>query len=98
MPFDITSALGGAATTAANAMIGGTIGQVFGLQNDQRQLNMNQQLLNQQVAANRSMNDYSQQLQKDMWDYTNYENQVQHLENAGLNPALLYGRGGGCIS
>ena len=30
-----------------------------------------------------------------MWDYTNYENQVKHLEAAGLNPALLYGQGGG---
>ena len=30
-----------------------------------------------------------------MWDYTNYENQVKRLEAAGLNPALLYGQGGG---
>ena len=30
-----------------------------------------------------------------MWDYTNYENQVKHLGAAGLNPALLYGQGGG---
>ena len=29
-----------------------------------------------------------------MWDYTNYENQVKHLEAAGLNPALLYRQGG----
>ena len=32
---------------------------------------------------------------KEMWDYTNYENQVKHLKEAGLNPALLYGQGGG---
>ena len=30
-----------------------------------------------------------------MWDYTNYEAQVRHLKAAGLNPALLYGQGGG---
>lgn len=36
-----------------------------------------------------------QQHNKDLWDYTNYENQRQHLENAGLNAALLYGQGGG---
>ena len=32
---------------------------------------------------------------QEMWDYTNYENQVKRLEAAGLNPALLYGQGGG---
>lgn len=36
-----------------------------------------------------------QQFNKEMWDYTNYENQKKHLEAAGLNPALLYGMGGG---
>ena len=38
---------------------------------------------------------YSTELGKEMWDYTNYENQVKHLKEAGLNPALLYGQGGG---
>lgn len=36
-----------------------------------------------------------QQFNKEMWDYTNYENQKRHLEAAGLNPALLYGMSGG---
>lgn len=36
-----------------------------------------------------------QQFNKEMWDYTNYENQKKHLETAGLNPALLYGMNGG---
>ena len=36
-----------------------------------------------------------QQFNKDLWDYTNYENQKQHIKNAGLNPALIYGMGGG---
>ena len=30
-----------------------------------------------------------------MWDYTNYENTVKHLQNAGLSIGLLYGTGGG---
>lgn len=81
--------------TAGTSLFGGQIGQIFGIQNDKRQLAMNQQLLNQQIAANEQMSNYSQGLQKDMWDYTNYENQVKHLEAAGLNPALLYGKGGG---
>ena len=29
-----------------------------------------------------------------MWDYTNYENQRKHMENAGLSVGLMYGNGG----
>ena len=42
----------------------------------------------QQAAAQ------SQQYSKDYWDYTNAENQVQHLKNAGLNIGLMYGQSG----
>lgn len=51
--------------------------------------------MNHQAELNRQQAEYSQELQKGMWDYTNYENQKKHLENAGLNPALLYGMSGG---
>jgi hypothetical protein len=44
---------------------------------------------NEQMAKN------NQQRNKDLWDYTNYENQKQHIKNAGLNPALMYGMGSG---
>lgn len=30
-----------------------------------------------------------------MWDYTNYENQRKHMEDAGLSVGLMYGNGGG---
>ena len=43
----------------------------------------------QQQAAQQS-----QQYAKDYWDYTNAENQVQHLKNAGLNIGLMYGQSG----
>ena len=42
----------------------------------------------QQAAAQ------SQQYAKDYWDYTNAENQVRHLKNAGLNIGLMYGQSG----
>ena len=42
----------------------------------------------QQAAAQ------SQQYAKDYWDYTNAENQVNHLRNAGLNIGLMYGQSG----
>ncbi len=44
---------------------------------------------NEQMAKNNQLRN------KDLWDYTNYENQKQHIKNAGLNPALIYGMGGG---
>ncbi len=44
---------------------------------------------NEQMAKN------NQQRNKDLWDYTNYENQKKHMKTAGLNPALMYGMGGG---
>lgn len=47
-----------------------------------------------QAQLNKENAEYSLGLQKDMWDYTNYENQLKHLKEAGLNPALMYGKGG----
>jgi hypothetical protein len=41
------------------------------------------------------LNMQGQQIQQDMWDYTNYGNQIKHMEKAGLNPALMYGMSGG---
>ena len=48
-----------------------------------------------QADYNKQQAEYTNELQKNMWDYTNYENQVKHLEAAGLNPGLLYGQSGG---
>lgn len=48
-----------------------------------------------QADYNKKQAKYSSDLQKEMWDYTNYENQVKHLEAAGLNTGLLYGQSGG---
>lgn len=47
-----------------------------------------------QADYNKQAADYSQKLSKDMWDYTNYENQVKHMKDANLNPALMYGSAG----
>ena len=52
-------------------------------------------LMEIQNRYNGQMAKNNQQRNKDLWDYTNYENQKQHMKNAGLNPALMYGMGGG---
>lgn len=64
-------------------------------QQGQNQQMQNQQTLNtQQYGHQRELNEQMQGIQQQNWDYTNYENQVKHLEKAGLNVGMLYGQGG----
>lgn len=88
----------GLAGSGANSLTGG-ISQALGLSwspqkamNEQWKYNKNIMALQnqyQQQAAEKS-----QQYAKDYWDYTNAENQVNHLRNAGLNVGLMYGQSG----
>ncbi len=71
------------------------LGLLLGDYNDERQQRQQQALTDIQVNAQKELSGYNLGLQKDMWNYTNYENQIKHLQAAGLNPALLYGKGGG---
>jgi hypothetical protein len=48
-----------------------------------------------QYQNQQQLNEQGHNLQKDMWDYTNYGNQMKHIKDAGLNPALMYGMSGG---
>jgi hypothetical protein len=101
---------GGSLISGAIGMVGGAISDRRNYKNQlklmERQQQYNKELgeinqgyakemaaINQQYAlqAGKQSHLYNQE----MWDYTNYENQVKHLEAAGLNPALLYGQGGG---
>lgn len=47
-----------------------------------------------QNKQQKKMMDYQTQKQKELWDYTNAENQVEHYKNAGLNVGLMYEKGG----
>lgn len=76
-----------------NAM--GLIGIAGGAIAANRQFKNEKKLMGLQAKYNKEQAKYTSDLQKDMWDYTNYENQMQHIKNAGLNPALLYGMSGG---
>ena len=58
----------------------------------QRNAQMLQTAMNITQMQNIKLANYSQNLQKDMWNYTNYENQIKNLKAAGLNPALMYAK------
>ena len=60
--------------------------------NDQWRLEQEKMAL--QAKYNKEQADYSQKLALDMWNKTNYEEQAKHMQAAGLNPALLYSKGG----
>ena len=91
--------LGSSAASAGMGFIGNALSQMFGLSwspgramREQWKYNKNimalQNQYQQQAAAK------SQQYAKEYWDYTNAENQVKHLKNAGLNVGLMYGQSG----
>lgn len=83
----------------AEAMMGGGMSAIVGAMSDewnsQRGVRNSKKLMAQQQKYNREMAEANQQRNKEMWDYTNFENQVKHMENAGLNKALMYGGSGG---
>jgi len=64
-------------------------------QGNQQQMAQQQQLMQQQFQNQQALNLQNQTIQQQNWDYTNYGNQVKHMENAGLNVGLMYGMGGG---
>lgn len=59
-----------------------------------RQLKQQEALTRMQYSANLALlkNSFAEQL--NLWNATNAEAQVEHLKNAGLNPALMYAKGG----
>lgn len=57
--------------------------------NRQQEKLMDLQLKNQQI-----LNNQGSALQYEMWQKTNYPAQVKMLKEAGLNPSLLYSKGG----
>lgn len=73
------------------AAIGAVSGIVGGISANKRAKKAQQQ----QVKDQQMLNEEARKGQLDIWNKTNYKQQVQHLKDAGLNTALLYGQGGG---
>lgn len=86
MGFDPT----GIINEGASAILGIGLGDY----NDNRQQRQQKALQDIQIEGQKEMTDYNMQKQLQMWHDTNYGAQVDELNKAGLNPGLLYGKGG----
>lgn len=94
-----TEGLAKSGASSLTGLITGGINQALGLSWSPEKAMREQEAYNKRIMA--LQNQYqqqaaaqSQQYAKDYWDYTNAENQVNHLKNAGLNVGLMYGQSG----
>lgn len=71
------------------------LGLILGGVNDRRQVRQAGKLGKQQLQFDQQKMDYQQKLGLEMWEATNYRAQMEEMKKAGLNPARMYGMGGG---
>ena len=91
--------IGSSTARTGIGVIGNALSQAFGISWSPEKAMREQEAYNKRIMA--LQNQYqqqaaaqSQQYAKDYWNYTNAENQVNHLKNAGLNIGLMYGQSG----
>jgi len=70
------------------------LGMALGNYNDRRQLKQQRKLQNLQLEGSRTMMNYQAQKQLEMWKATSFKAQMEQLKEAGLNPGLVYAKGG----
>lgn len=94
-----TENLASSGASSLTGLLTGGLSQALGLTWSPRKAMEEQWKYNKDIMA--LQNQYqqqaaakSQQYAKEYWDYTNAENQVAHLKNAGLNIGLMYGQSG----
>lgn len=78
---------------AIGAITGG-LGMIGQKKREKRAMANQRKLMSDQAAHQASLNKLAHDLQFEMWEKTNYPAQVKMLEEAGLNPANIYGQSG----
>lgn len=85
--------------TAAAGAASGAVGmgvQRLGVNYDYRKQREQQgKLMDMQIEGERRLMELQNQYQLEMWEKTGYGAQKDQMKRAGLNPALMYGMGGG---
>lgn len=87
--------MGAILSNLANQAISTGLGLMLEKHEDKRQLSQQQKLQDLQVGGAMQLTNYNTQKQLELWKATNYPAQMEQLKTAGLNPALMYGMGGG---
>lgn len=87
----ISGAIAGAASNLLGGIMGG--GQPSQEELLRQQLDYQSRLMSMQAGYNKDMARFNQELSKDMLDYSSTQG-VRYLKEMGLNPALMYGKGG----
>ena len=94
-----TEGLASSGASSLTGLITGGISQALGLSWSpekamKEQLKYNKDIMALQNQYQQEAAAKSQEYAKEYWDYTNAENQAQHLKRAGLNIGLMYGQSG----
>lgn len=80
----------------SSALIGGAgqvLGGIFG-GSTSRYTQQAKEMSDIQVNASNRITDYNARKQMEMWEKTNYDAQVKQMKKAGINPGLMYAKGG----
>lgn len=85
--------------TGGASLVGDTIGMIGQNAREKRAMQNQQKLMGIQTENQMKLNKQGFELQKAMWNETNYEAQMQKMREAGLNSSLMYGmKGGGGVT
>lgn len=81
-------------TALASTALEGTLEAGVSAWQSRQQFNRQRQLMDISQQNQMALNEQGRQIQMQMWKDTNYPAQVAMLKEAGLNPAILYAKGG----
>lgn len=85
----------GGIIAAATSAVGNQIKGIEARNAEDRAYTKQRELMRDQYNYNNKMAEENERRAREMWNYTNFENQKQHLLDAGLSPGLFYGGAGG---
>lgn len=86
----------GGLLSGAMGLAGGLVDSldIGGNRRRKKQIEQQQKLTDMQIGANKELADYGMGISKEMFEATGYGAQRRQMEEAGLNPALMYGHAG----
>ena len=90
----VSGGIGGAVNEVVGMGLNWIDEAMFGKKRRDQQIEQQKKLNDLQIAGQKELGEFNQGLQKDMFNYTSPKNMVKRYEDAGMNPALMYGTSG----